>query len=59
MTSILGENISIVRPRRWNKPIVPKDQFKVRHNTRARTRKIGKQEFLKLKEFYEGRINGS
>jgi hypothetical protein len=55
--TILGENIDTVRPKRHKFPDVPKECFKIRHNTRARTRNIGKREFNKLKTFYEGRLN--
>jgi len=55
--TILGENINTIRPKRYNQPIVPKEQFKVYYNTRARTRKIGKHELEKLKKQYEEELN--
>ena len=57
MTTILGEDISIVRPVLPRKPIIPKEPFHVKHNKRARTRKIGKRELQKLKSKYEEELN--
>ena len=57
MVTILGENISIVRPKGWHRPIVPKEPFKPTYNTRAKTRKIGKREIQKLIQKYEEDYN--
>jgi hypothetical protein len=57
--TILGENISIVRPKGWRKPIVPKETMRPAYNKRARTRKIGKRELSKLIEHYEEKYKES
>jgi len=57
MTTILGEDISIVRPVLPRKPIMPKECFRICYRIRARTRKISPEELQELKTKYEEELN--
>jgi len=57
MSTILGNNISIVRPRKINKPILPKEKFAPKYNKRPKTRKFTESELKLLKEEYNEKQN--
>uniref|UniRef100_A0A6M3X5N9 Uncharacterized protein n=1 Tax=viral metagenome TaxID=1070528 RepID=A0A6M3X5N9_9ZZZZ len=52
MCTILGEHISLIRPSLIKVPTKAKDVWRVRYNTRPKTRKIGKREFKRLVELF-------
>jgi hypothetical protein len=53
VSTILGEHISIVRPRCFHKPIVPKEKWRIKYNKRPKTRKFTEEELQELKSKLE------
>lgn len=55
MCTILGEHISLIRPSLIKPSVKSNNVWRVKYNTRSKTRKIGKREFERLvKLFNEG-----
>lgn len=50
MISILGNRISLIRPKQIHKPDLPKERWKVRHNTRSKRIKHSIKELIAISE---------